>query len=302
MIAYVQSSLLVSPARTLVNTVNTVGVMGKGIAKVFRDAYPEMYEAYRRRCEAKEIEPGVLQLYRAPHKSILNFPTKRHWRQPSRLEDVEAGLRTFVESYVELGLTSVAFPQLGCGNGGLDWERQVRPLMERYLAPLPIDVYIHLPAANGKVWLPAGWDEAKLRGWLRAEPAPVSFQAFCADLAASAGYGPGATWRVASGEESSTPGLAWDAGGRSVLLPIEVLADLWRRLHAFGLLAADDLCPEHAPLAEALFALLAELPYLERVDWAMCGKERGPVASAGLLYLQPILPSLAPPPAAPPLL
>jgi len=143
MLTYVDGSLFHSPARVLVNTVNVVGVMGKGIAKDFKAFFPEMFHDYQLRCENKTIDIGKLQLYRGPHKWVLNFPTKKHWRNPSKPEYIEAGLRAFVSGYARNGITSIAFPRLGCGNGELDWERQVRPLLERYLSRLPIDVYVH---------------------------------------------------------------------------------------------------------------------------------------------------------------
>jgi hypothetical protein len=85
-----------------------------------------------------------MHVYRTANKIVVNFPTKRNWRHPSKPEYIEAGLKIFCEQYSDFGIGSVAFPQLGCGNGELDWESQVKPLMERYLKRLPIPVYIHL--------------------------------------------------------------------------------------------------------------------------------------------------------------
>src|ERR1700716_765140 len=121
MITYVDGYLLQAPAQTLVNTVNTVGVMGKGVAKEFKAAFPEMYAEYRRLCELGKLRVGQLWLYKSPHKWVLNFPTKTDWRRPSRPEYVEKGLQKFVETYAQQGIASAAFPALGCGNGGLDW-------------------------------------------------------------------------------------------------------------------------------------------------------------------------------------
>lgn len=144
MLTYLTTSLFDSPAQTLINPVNTVGVMGKGIALVFKQRYPEMYRQYRELCQAGKLDIGKLQIYRAPNKIIVNFPTKKHWRDPSRIEYIEVGLEEFVRSYDKYGIASVSFPQLGCGNGGLDWEGQVQPVMERYLKNLSIPIYIHL--------------------------------------------------------------------------------------------------------------------------------------------------------------
>lgn len=142
MLIYRRTSLLESTAQTLVNTVNCVGVMGKGIALAFKEREPQMFAAYKKICDQKLLEPGKLWLWRGNDHLTLNFPTKIHWRNPSKLEWIEAGLRKFVETYKSLGLTEVSFPRLGCGNGNLDWN-DVRPLMERYLSPLPIQIYIH---------------------------------------------------------------------------------------------------------------------------------------------------------------
>lgn len=144
MITYVDGDLLQSPAAVLVNAVNTVGVMGKGIALAFKKKYPDMFNKYRELCKNKQFDMGQLWLYKTPDKWILNFPTKRDWRQKSQLEDIEKGLQKFVAEYEQMEITSISFPMLGCGSGGLNWESQVRPLMEQYLAALPIAVYVHV--------------------------------------------------------------------------------------------------------------------------------------------------------------
>jgi O-acetyl-ADP-ribose deacetylase (regulator of RNase III) len=142
MLIYHRTSIFDSPAQTVVNTVNCVGVMGKGIAARFREQYPEMFLAYRDICARKLLQPGMLWLWKAHDRWILNFPTKRHWRHPSKLEWIDAGLKKFVAEYERRGITDVSFPRLGCGNGGLNWDA-VRPIMEAHLAPLPITIYVH---------------------------------------------------------------------------------------------------------------------------------------------------------------
>lgn len=144
MLIYRSSNLFDSPAQTLVNPVNTVGVMGKGLALAFKHRYPEMFTTYRRLCQAQQLTVGKLWLFKTDDKWVLNFPTKRNWRNPSELAFIEAGLQKFVATYQERRIQSIAFPQLGVGNGGLDWANDVQPLMKRYLHPLPIDVYIHI--------------------------------------------------------------------------------------------------------------------------------------------------------------
>ena len=122
MLTYRRTSLLESTAQTLVNTVNCVGVMGKGIALEFKKRQPDMFDAYKRICDKKLLTPGKLWLWRGNEHLTLNFPTKIHWRNPSKLEWIESGLRKFVENYKALGISEISFPRLGCGNGGLDWD------------------------------------------------------------------------------------------------------------------------------------------------------------------------------------
>jgi O-acetyl-ADP-ribose deacetylase (regulator of RNase III)/uncharacterized protein YwgA len=139
-----------SRAQALVNTVNCVGVMGKGVAEQFRKRYPAMFEDYQRRCEQKAVRLGEPYLYRdASGTLIVNFPTKEHWRSASRLADIESGLDYFVEHVAEWGLASVAMPPLGCGNGGLEWS-EVGPLIHRKLHKLSIDVELYAPYGTPK--------------------------------------------------------------------------------------------------------------------------------------------------------
>ena len=142
MIEYIEGDIFESPAQVIVNTVNTVGVMGKGLALAFKKRYPDMFEKYKQACDNNSLTIGKLMLFYEADHWLLLFPTKEHWRNPSKLEYIEAGLQKFVRAYADKSITSVAFPRLGCGNGGLDWEK-VRPLMDRYLSPLPIDIYIY---------------------------------------------------------------------------------------------------------------------------------------------------------------
>ncbi len=143
MITYVKGDMFTSPAQIITNTVNTVGVMGKGIALEFKKRYPEMYLDYQELCETGTFEIGKLVLWRKAEKWILLFPTKEHWRSPSRLEYIEKGLKKLSDQWDRLGAFTIAFPMLGCGNGGLYWE-DVQPLMEKYLRPLPLRSYIYV--------------------------------------------------------------------------------------------------------------------------------------------------------------
>lgn len=134
-----------SDAHTLVNTVNCVGVMGKGIAAEFRKRFPEMYRDYVARCDRGEVKLGRPYLFRQlVGPWILNFPTKDHWRSVSRLVDIVAGLEYLKDHYREWGIQSLAVPPLGCGNGQLDWN-VVGPTLYRHLADLDIPVELYAP-------------------------------------------------------------------------------------------------------------------------------------------------------------
>jgi O-acetyl-ADP-ribose deacetylase (regulator of RNase III) len=149
MIRYTQGNLLDDQSEALVNTVNEVGVMGKGIALMFRERFPENAEAYERACQAKEVRVGRMFVTEARSlwrpRWIINFPTKKHWRHPSKLEWIRAGLRDLVRVIRKKGIRSVALPPLGCGNGGLEWS-QVRREIEAALSELPeVDASVYAP-------------------------------------------------------------------------------------------------------------------------------------------------------------
>lgn len=139
-----------SKCSTLVNTVNCVGVMGKGIALDFKKKYPSMFDEYQKLCKDGRVKPGQPYLYRdLTGISIINFPTKNNWRSPSKFSYITKGLKWFRQSYRELGITSIAFPPLGCGNGGLSWD-DIGPEMYRALKDLPIEIEIYAPYGTPK--------------------------------------------------------------------------------------------------------------------------------------------------------
>lgn len=143
-ITLVRGNIFNTKAQTVVNTVNCVGVMGKGIALVYKLRYPQMFDMYKEYCNRHLIGIGKLWLYKGEDDApwVLNFPTKFHWKYPSKMEYVEKGLQKFVSTYKERGITSAAFPLLGTNNGGLDKE-QVKTLMIHYLSlcDIPIEIY-----------------------------------------------------------------------------------------------------------------------------------------------------------------
>jgi len=152
MIEFKTGNLLTTDAEALINTVNTVGVMGKGIALQFKKAFPENYKAYRRACDQGVVEPG--RMFIVDNKSltnplyIINFPTKRHWKGKSKLEDIENGLVSLIDDVKKRGIKSVAVPPLGCGLGGLPWD-QVFALMKEAFAKAPdIQWLVFEPAAT----------------------------------------------------------------------------------------------------------------------------------------------------------
>jgi O-acetyl-ADP-ribose deacetylase (regulator of RNase III)/uncharacterized protein YwgA len=142
--------LFASQAQTLVNTVNCVGVMGKGVAEQFKRRFPEMFEDYKSRTDWKAVRLGEPYLYQdSSGARIVNFPTKDHWRSPSRIADIERGLDYLAKHTEQWNVTSIALPPLGCGNGGLEWS-EVGPLIYSKLHDLPIDIEVYAPYGTPK--------------------------------------------------------------------------------------------------------------------------------------------------------
>ncbi|WPU94692.1 macro domain-containing protein [Mucilaginibacter sabulilitoris] len=150
MLRFTKGNLLDSGAEALVNTVNTMGVMGKGIALQFKKAFPLNYQLYREACQRGELETGQLLVVKDTNlltgeKTIINFPTKKDWKHPSKNEYIASGLialRVFLE---KSKLKSIALPALGCGNGGLDWQ-VVKPMLTGMLSDLQIEIIVYEPA------------------------------------------------------------------------------------------------------------------------------------------------------------
>jgi O-acetyl-ADP-ribose deacetylase (regulator of RNase III) len=140
MIEVTRGDILKADAEALVNTVNCVGIMGRGIAAQFKRAYPKNFRVYQTACKRHEVQPGRMLIVEtcqlANPRWVINFPTKRHWRGHSRIEDIDTGLAALVADVRRLGIKSIAVPPLGCGLGGLDWS-EVRPRIEQSFAALP---------------------------------------------------------------------------------------------------------------------------------------------------------------------
>jgi len=237
--------------------------MGKGIAKTFKTIYPEMFTEYQHLCESKKLTIGHLHLFPTPHKWVLNFPTKRHWRNPSRLDDIRVGLEAFVKGYETHRVASISFPQLGCGNGGLDWEKQVRPLMEHHLSSLPIDVFIHI-YANGTL-LPEHLDRERMIDWLRSEPTSLPFGEVWRELITLIVQEKVSNWSLIDRDE---PILQYEHEGVARELAYSDLLDLWQRFRRFGFLTLNDLSPELRVPSAALMQLLSALPFVAKASVA----------------------------------
>lgn len=143
MIEKITGNILEADVEALVNTVNCVGVMGKGIALQFKNAFPDMYENYRVACRNKQVVPGkmlidvvVYNYYNKEFIIIINFPTKRHWKNPSIIGDIKSGLQSLITDIQAMKIKSIAIPPLGCGNGGLDWS-VVCPMIEDAMEEVP---------------------------------------------------------------------------------------------------------------------------------------------------------------------
>ena len=149
MISYTSGDILNADVEALVNTVNCVGVMGRGIALQFKNMFPENFEAYADACAADAVQPGKMFVFETRQltnpRFIINFPTKRHWKGKSRLEDIDAGLVALREEIVRRGIRSIAIPPLGSGLGGLDWS-DVKPRIVDALTPLQdVDIQVYEP-------------------------------------------------------------------------------------------------------------------------------------------------------------
>lgn len=269
MITYVVGNLFESPAQTLVNTVNTTGAMGKGVALQFKRYFPEMFREYQQLCEDGQISIGKLFLYRTSHKLILNFPTKDSWRKASRLEYIERGLQTFVEMYEKAGIYSIAFPPLGCGNGELSYA-DVRPLMEHYLAPLPIPVFLY-PSLKTKI-VPEHRTQREIKAWLHQQPRDMPFDEVWSDLRDQVGL-PRSFETIVKGTpflaefvESDDGGyIRVRAAGKTSGYRKREVRQLWRDLRAHGLATSRSIDARHSA---HLFPIMASLPYIRVVELA----------------------------------
>lgn len=292
MITYVDFSLFESPAKVLVNTVNTVGVMGKGIAKEFKRIYPEMFKEYQVICERQMFDIGDLWLYKTEHKWVLNFPTKKHWRSPSKPEYIETGLKKFVNIYQDARIGSVSIPLLGCGNGELDWNKQVKPIMERYLKTLPIQIFIHLNPAYSSTTTPEHHNPKETKKWLRSQPQSLGFTEVWDDIVAIIEKGD--RFKTFDNQKSfivteffkDDGGITITAGSEQFGLYKEQFLDLWQQIRDIGVCIPRIMPSGLDEYAEYVLPILSELPYLTQIRQS--DKDTGLTHSAhGLLLKSP---------------
>jgi len=266
MLIYRRTSLMESTAQTLVNTVNCVGVMGKGIALEFKKREPAMFEAYSRICADKKLKPGTLWLWKESPQWVLNFPTKLHWKNPSRLEWIESGLQKFVDRHTDLGIREISFPRLGCGNGGLDWD-DVRPLMERYLSELKIRVYIH--DYHKDVGIPEHLEDVARNVEQSVHPL-ASFEGFLEGIESVIKVSGGSLEDLTSGEpfaaKTTDEGVTLEMAGTSWSMDRDDLWGVWVNLRRgfvtkeqAGWTIADDG-------GRALISLMSLLPHVRPIE------------------------------------
>lgn len=271
MLSYVSGNLFESPAQTLVNTVNTVGVMGKGIALTFKRLFPDMFREYQGLCERGELRIGSLHLWVTGSKIVLNFPTKEHWRNPSTLAYIEAGLRTFVATYEDAGIHSIAFPPLGCGNGELEFS-DVRPLMERYLEPLPIRVYLYAPLPRTAA--PEHRTADEIADWLRRSPSCLALDEVWRDLrehfsqrAEVQTIAREGRFEVQTADDDPDELRLWTPG-RTFRVHRDDFRELWAQLREYGTVTSASVPPEMARRAAYLLGILNVLPYVRTLAMA----------------------------------
>ena len=292
MITYIDGDIFQSPANVLVNTVNTKGVMGKGIARRFKQIYPEMFNFYRDICVQQEFDIGQLLLYRTPHKWILNFPTKKHWRSPSRLEYIEAGLHKFSDVYAELGITSIAFPALGCGNGGLDFELQVKPHMEKYLQKVPIPTYIYLP--NQYLTRPEHSSIRYINHWLRSEPTSLPFDEVWRDVLkilqdrAEFNTRAGNDCYIAMAEDEP-PSMTIQESTNTYQIHDFELLEFWQQLRDFGMIY-ENIAPNRL-LFPYLMPIFEQLPYVHPIAISNSTQDLINKPRAGFQVVPPPIPN-----------
>lgn len=259
MITYVKGDIFSSPSKVIVNTVNTVGVMGKGVALEFKNRYPDMFQSYKALCDEKKLDIGKLVLWKNSSKWVLLFPTKKHWRNPSKMEYIEKGLEKFVENWDRLGANSIAFPRLGCGNGGLDWE-DVRPLMEKYLNPLPLQILIYVDNYNDPK--PEHEDITEIEKWIAGEGGLVGYEKFRAQMRNC----------IAHNKEFELPSGKYTLKEENGLIYIneicieeQLVCNFWNWVKDVGVVMLKDVPTEFHSISDVMLSIMHKLNYISEI-------------------------------------
>jgi len=288
MISFVEGNLFESPAQVLVNTVNTVGAMGKGVAKEFKRIYPEMFKKYQELCETDSLKIGDLFLHKTKNKWIINFPTKEHWKNPSKIEYLQAGLEKFTKAYARMGIHSVAFPPLGAGNGELDFESIVKPLMFKYLGDLPIQVFIYPNRTDP--YAPEHLTAKEIKSWLRSEPKSLSFIEVWEDIKQIVSYNPtfktlsrGTTYKANIELESKN--LIITTNSKRMVVEYELLLRLWQQIRDNGFAIQKFAPREIFDSIWYLIPIYSKLDYVKLAKYKEIEQESGQsLFSTGLQY------------------
>lgn len=266
MIKYVKGDIFNSPSKIIVNTVNTVGVMGKGIALEYKKRYPEMFVKYHELCTNHLLDIGKLYLWKKADKWVLLFPTKKHWRNPSTLEYVEQGLIKFADNWDKLGADSIAFPRLGCGNGGLDWN-VVKPLMEKYLNKIPMQILVYVDNYNDPI--PEHQNITEMEKWLSGEMGLYGYEAFKVKLK---------NFIEAEKNILLANGITHEIKTQDGMLCIDdtcldesEICSLWNWVRDTGVFVPDEMPDEYNKISIVFLELLKKLEYIASVFVSLDG-------------------------------
>lgn len=269
MLITVETEVFLSPARVLVNPVNSAGVMSSGVPAEFKRFFPDAFSHYRSLCESGHLEPGRLFVYSGEFRSVVNLPVKRHWRSPATTEAIEAGLQKLANIWDEQGFHAIAMPRIA--EGELDWDTIVRPLIETYLAPLPIPVYLHhAPSADPRRSI------RQIDQLLNLPAQYVPLNKLWSDLGRiiRRTYG---KFHTAEGEEfvaSQENGarfrrMSIRTEGDTQAISESALTDLWQMLNSARLVLPSQFPSGLEPLAPYLLPLMEKLEYVRVVQAAI---------------------------------
>lgn len=260
MITYVKGDIFSSPAKIIVNAVNTVGVMGKGIALEFKNRYPDMFQTYKNICQEGKLDIGMLYLWKKSEKWVMLFPTKKHWRNPSKLEYIESGLKKFVDNWDRLGTDSIAFPRLGCGNGGLDWN-VVKPLMEKYLQDIPMQVYVYVDNYNDPI--PEHENISDMEKWLTGEMELEGYEKFKKSLE---------NYLKSSGDVILDGKLIKELENKNAMICIgetnleeNQVCEIWNLVRDAGIISPEEFPYEYKDISLAFLEMMRDMRYAKNI-------------------------------------